>query len=81
MTYVLRGHEWTTSTPSAPCFAIFRGFRTVGRYVEQIDEPVEIVEVVLGQDKQLAVAMTGRARHWPLSRFEGEWSILEWSGR
>jgi hypothetical protein len=53
----------------------------VGRYVEQIDEPVEIVEVVLGQDKQLAVAMTGRARHWPLSRFEGEWSILEWSGR
>ena len=64
--------------PRKPCFAMFHGVRqSRPGYVETIHEPVKVVELQNGKDKELAVCMFGRSTRWPLSTFEGYWTQLE----
>ncbi len=63
--------------PRQPCYAIFNGLRhSRPGYVEVIHEPVQIVEVQNGNKKELAVAMFGRFKKWPLTTLEGEWTTF-----
>lgn len=64
--------------PTSTGFFVFKGERRSGRQtIEMLYEPIEVVEVQVGQRKELAVAMTGRATKWPMDRFTGEWTRLE----
>lgn len=58
---------------------IFDGLRLSKRTgsVWVIHEPVRIVEITNGRNKELAVMMLGRATRWPLESFEGEWTELK----
>lgn len=69
----------TKHPPMQPCFAIFHGLRYDSRpaAVEEIHQPVRIVEVGYGKTKELAVSMFGRQRKFPLAKFRGEWEVLE----
>lgn len=70
------------SQPESIGFYIFRGMRRSHPGTVQIlIEPVEVVEVFVGAKSELAVAMTGRATKWPLSRFEGTWELLRLEGQ
>jgi hypothetical protein len=64
--------------PMVTGFYVFKGERRSGRQtIEMLHEVVAVVEVQVGQRKELAVAMTGRATKHPLSKFSGEWTRLE----
>ncbi|PYJ11250.1 MAG: hypothetical protein DMF06_03300 [Verrucomicrobia bacterium] len=69
--------DWSKLPPHRPCYAYFDGMRQCGRYVEVINEPVEVIELEVGRRKELAVAMLGRATKWPIGLFEGRWQVLE----
>lgn len=67
----------TRVTPCHPCFALFRGTRrSRPTAVEIVEEPVQIVEVYVGNRRELAVAMLGRATKFPLANFSGTWEVL-----
>jgi hypothetical protein len=73
--------DWTKTPPDHPCWALFRGLRTFGRgYVIEMNEPVRIEYAWKGRVKELAVAAAGRQQRLPLTRFDGEWSIIGLDG-
>lgn len=70
--------EWSRHAPMTPCYAIFRGARHIRDGIfEHLYEPLRIVEVYSGNKRELAATMAGRAGKWPLSKFEGQWLLLD----
>lgn len=71
---------WSKLPPRQPCYAIFKGWRNTNRpgTVELLHEPIQVVEYFFPNGgKELAVVMTGRATRWPITKFEGEWQVLD----
>lgn len=65
------------TTPTAPGLFIFRGCRhSHPGSVELITAPVQVIEVLRGREKELAVILLGRATRYALARFSGEWQPL-----
>jgi len=68
--------------PRTEGYFLFSGVRhSRPGYVEMVCEPVQIVEVLSGKQKELAVTMFGRGTKWRLDTFEGTWREITTGGK
>jgi hypothetical protein len=64
--------------PRKEGYYIFLGSRNSRPgYVEMFYEPVEIIEIENGRNRELVVRIFGRQKYWPINTFQGEWSLIE----